>query len=104
MGVLAFMLVGFGEAIGAVTRLVVLDVIDRWWRTAFPWGVLVMNVIGTFFVGMLAGLARVFAGIYASPMTGDFIIACILVGYATVSSICVRRYHVLADRTGDLLT
>ncbi len=100
MNGMVFMLVGCGGAIGGAARFVVSDAIGRLRGTAFPWGTLVVNVTGAFLIGVVAGLARSFAGIYASPLTSDFIITGILGGYTTVSSFCMQTINlVLAKDT-----
>lgn len=42
-----------GGAVGAVARYVVLVGVARLWGSAFPWGTLTVNVVGSFILGAL---------------------------------------------------
>ena len=54
-----FLLVGAGGFIGAASRYgVMLGVARLLGQTAFPWGVLAANVLGSLLIGALAGLAE----------------------------------------------
>jgi fluoride exporter len=53
--VTAALLVALGAAVGAPLRFVVDRLIQRRARSAFPWGTLVVNVAGSFVLGVLLG-------------------------------------------------
>jgi CrcB protein len=42
-----------GGAVGAVARYVVMVGVARLWGSAFPWGTLTVNVVGSFILGAL---------------------------------------------------
>ena len=50
-------LVGLAAALGAVSRYLVDQAVANKWESAFPWGTWVINVTGSFALGLLTGLA-----------------------------------------------
>jgi CrcB protein len=50
-------LVGLAAALGAVSRYLVDQAVANKWESAFPWGTWVINVTGSFVLGLLTGLA-----------------------------------------------
>jgi fluoride exporter len=52
---MGFLLVATGGAIGAVSRYGVSLLSLAWFGTGFPWGTLVVNLVGSFAIGVLAG-------------------------------------------------
>lgn len=53
-----------GGAVGAVARYVVMVVVAHLWGTAFPWGTLTVNVVGSFILGLLV---EGFALVWSAP-------------------------------------
>jgi CrcB protein len=52
------LLVGTGGFIGAVSRYAVGGWAHRWFGAGFPWGTLIVNVLGCLAIGFLSGLAE----------------------------------------------
>ncbi|CAN7270336.1 MULTISPECIES: fluoride efflux transporter CrcB [Ensifer] len=78
------LLVGAGGAIGSMARyLVGLWTVQRW-GPALPWGTLMVNVTGSFLIGLLAELIMRKFG--ASPEMRLFLITGVLGGYTTFSA------------------
>ncbi len=50
-------LVGLAAALGAVARYLVDQAVANKWEPAFPWGTWVINVTGSFILGLVTGLA-----------------------------------------------
>ncbi|MGP9812562.1 fluoride efflux transporter CrcB [Rhodopseudomonas sp. NSM] len=98
----ACLLVGLGGAVGGASRFMVSDAVGHWWGTRFPWGTLVVNVTGALIIGMVVGLARVYAGAFGSPQIHDLIITGLLGGYTTVSSFCLQTINLVLDQQTGL--
>ncbi|MCV9965491.1 fluoride efflux transporter CrcB [Pararhizobium sp. BT-229] len=78
------LLVAAGGALGSVFRYLVGIWTLRSFGPAFPWGTLMVNVTGSFLIGVLAeAIARKFG---ASPEMRIFLITGILGGYTTFSA------------------
>ena len=81
-----FLLVGAGGFIGASARYgVMLGVARLLGQTAFPWGVLAANVLGSLLIGALAGLAETRQIFGASARL--FLFVGVLGGFTTFSAI-----------------
>jgi CrcB protein len=92
--------VGAGGFIGAAGRFLVSGYVQRLVPSAlFPWGTLVVNVIGCLLIGLLAGLAegRQFFG----PDARAFLMIGVLGGFTTFSSFGYDTYMLM--RGGDFL-
>jgi fluoride exporter len=55
--VILALVVGVVAGAGAVTRYVVDQVVSHWYRSSLPWGTFLVNVTGSFVLGLVAGLA-----------------------------------------------
>ncbi|MGI5492976.1 fluoride efflux transporter CrcB [Microtetraspora malaysiensis] len=53
---MTLLLVFLGGAVGAPTRYLMDRLVQRWHDTVFPWGTFVVNVTGSFILGLLTGL------------------------------------------------
>jgi CrcB protein len=49
------MVIGLAGALGAISRHQLESLVNRLWGDAFPWGTFVVNVSGSFALGMLVG-------------------------------------------------
>jgi crcB protein len=52
---LQYLLVGFGGALGAASRYLLGDIITRKSNSVFPFGTLIINVLGALLLGVLVG-------------------------------------------------
>ena len=77
-------LVALGGALGSVLRYAVTVLADARWGPGFPWGTLLVNVAGSFVIGVVAELAAG-RGVL-SPATRIFIATGICGGFTTFSS------------------
>lgn len=50
-------LVGLAASVGALARYLLDQAVSRRWESALPWGTLVVNISGSFILGLLTGLA-----------------------------------------------
>jgi CrcB protein len=89
----ALLLVGTGGALGSMGRFAVVTLVQSVAGTAFPYGTLVVNVLGCFAIGCLGGLVEVRASF--GPEARAFLFAGILGGFTTFSA--------FAFETGALL-
>lgn len=95
MNVGVFLLAVVGGGLGASLRFVVDGLVPS--RSGFPWGTLVVNVSGSFAVGLLTGLAQ--SSLLDAPWV--FVLGGgVLGGYTTFSAPMVATAEMLMRREG----
>ncbi len=90
--------VAVGGAIGSVLRWAAILIAAQRYGTAFPWGTLFVNVVGSFLIGLIAELSA--AGT-VSTTTRLFIATGILGGFTTFSAFSLDA--LLLARDGQAL-
>lgn len=88
--------IGLGSGLGGILRYGMSGLIaDRFGQT-FPWGTLVVNVLGSFVIGLLAALtdSQRWAG---SPEVRQFLMLGVLGGFTTFSSFSLQTMRLLQD-------
>lgn len=75
--------VAFGGSIGAVLRYLIFLIYERSTNQGFPWATLVINLIGSFLIGLLWGI---FDKFYVSPGIRLFLFVGILGSFTTFSA------------------
>lgn len=82
--------VALGSAIGGVGRYWLSGWIARRFGEFFPVGTLVVNVTGSFLIGVVAGLSDPDGHFLINPSGRQFLMAGILGGYTTFSSFSLQ--------------
>ena len=90
-----------GGGIGSVARYLVTFGIAQRTGPGCPWWTLVINVTGSFVIGVVAELTqtRAFAG---APLVRVFLMAGVLGGYTTFSTFSLDTLQLLGDRVALL--
>jgi CrcB protein len=91
--------VAVGSVIGGVSRFLLQQYIQRRVESTFPYGTLVVNLLGCFIIGIVVGLAD--KGSLMSPQTRIFWATGICGGFTTFSSFINENHSMLLD--GELL-
>jgi CrcB protein len=88
--VITYLWIALGGALGSVARFGCSSLMAAWLGERFPWGTLLVNVLGSFTIGLLAALA----GSDGRPLVaGDlrqFLLVGVLGGYTTFSSFSLQ--------------
>ena len=90
------LLVGIGGAAGAVARYLLSGMVQERSGGVFPWGTLVVNVLGCLVMGLLAGLADVRG--FMTPPTRALLVVGVLGGFTTFSAFGNETMNLLLDR------
>jgi fluoride exporter len=91
--------VAVGGAIGSVARYLVAIGAGRAFGTNFPWGILIINVTGSFLIGLFTGL---FALKWDLPQAMRiFLTVGICGGYTTFSTFSLDTYYLM--ERGELI-
>jgi len=97
---LAYLWVALGGALGSVSRYWVGGLVSDRLGTSFPWGTFVINVGGSFVIGILGALASPEGRLDSS--TRQFITLFFMTGvcggYTTFSSFSLQTLNLLQDR------
>lgn len=92
-------LVAIGGAIGSVLRWAVIVLAGARFGAAFPWGTMIVNVVGSFVIGVVAELATgPIAGV--SPAVRLFLATGICGGFTTFSTYALDTLTLTRDGGG----
>jgi CrcB protein len=86
-----------GGAIGSALRYVMSTWISEATHSTFPWGTLVVNVIGSFVIGLFTGLTGPDGPLLVSPVARAFVTIGILGGFTTFSSFSLQTMLLVQD-------
>ncbi len=89
-----FIHIALGGAIGALLRYWGSGLIYRFYHGTFPWGTLLVNLSGSFVIGLLWG---VFETIVISQNVKLFLFIGVLGSFTTFSTFSLENFHLLRD-------
>lgn len=96
----AYLWVAAGGALGSMARFACSEWVQARW-SAFPWGTLLVNVLGSFLIGLLAGVSE--ARSDALPLAiRQFLMIGVLGGFTTFSSFSLQT--LMLARAGAFMT
>ncbi|MER8383434.1 fluoride efflux transporter CrcB [Mesorhizobium sp. M0142] len=78
--------VAAGSMIGGVLRALASLASIAWWGTGFPFGTLLVNIVGSFLIGFYATLTGPDGRVFASPLQRQFFMAGFCGGLTTFSA------------------
>jgi len=90
------LLVALGGALGSVARYGVGVAAPRVLGSAFPWGTLLVNVVGSFLIALVMHLAVATAAI--SPSARLFLTTGVMGGFTTYSSFNYETLNLVGER------
>lgn len=83
---MTYVWVALGGALGSVARYACATTAARWLGAAFPWGTLLVNVTGSFAIGLLAVLVAADGRPLLAGDARAFLLVGVLGGFTTFSS------------------
>ena len=97
-----YLLVALGGALGSVTRFGLTSFVaarfDERPGSTLPWGTLLVNVSGSFLIGLILTLAEPGGRWIAAPAHRHFLVAGICGGYTTFSAFSVQTLRLAQNR------
>src|SRR5688572_15650746 len=94
----AWLIIGFGGAIGAMARHALNSFISQQaFARSFPLGIFIVNVVGSLLIGLLAGLAAS-GRIAISEPTRMFLAVGVLGGFTTFSSFSLDTLALVQEK------
>ncbi len=97
---LAYFWVGLGGALGSMLRFWLSILISRQFGETFPWGILAINVMGSFVIGVLAAFTNPDGPVPPSSriFATQFLMIGLCGGFTTFSSFSRDTLRLLQDR------
>ena len=86
--------IAFGGAIGAVLRYWVSGLSCKVFSGGFPWGTLIVNLIGSFIIGLIWGLLEI---VTISQNIRLFIFIGLLGSFTTFSTFSLENFNLIQD-------
>jgi CrcB protein len=93
----AYLAVAVGSALGGVFRYFCSGVAARLFGEVFPWGTLIVNVLGSFVIGAVAALTGPDGRLFVGTTTRLFVMVGLCGGYTTFSSFSIQTLNLLRD-------
>ncbi len=90
-----YILVAAGGAAGSVARYGLALAIARLAGTAFPWGTVLINILGSFVIGWFAELSAAYGRHPASEATRALVMAGLCGGFTTFSAFSLQTIDLL---------
>jgi CrcB protein len=91
----AYLLVAFGSGLGGAARLWLSTLVSRGAGTVFPWGTLVVNVLGCLVVGILAALFEPASPLHVRQDLRVMLVVGVLGGFTTFSAFSLETLLLL---------
>src|SRR3954463_1996757 len=92
-----YLWVAIGSALGGVARYWCSGLVARLAGETFPWGTILVNILGSFFIGFAAALSRP-EGRFLIPFEARlFVMVGLCGGYTTFSSFSLQTLTLLQD-------
>jgi CrcB protein len=94
------LLIALGGALGSLARYWVSEALALALGPAFPYGTLLVNVTGSFVIGLAAGGTIGDSRLIASPVVRNFVMVGLCGGYTTFSAFSLQTVSML--QAGDV--
>ncbi len=85
-----YLLIALGGALGSVGRFWFSNLIAEHFGERFPWGTILVNVLGSFAIGLFATLTEPGGRWLVAPVKREFFMIGICGGYTTFSSFSLQ--------------
>ena len=89
--------VALGSALGGIGRYWCSGLVAERFGGTFPWGTMLVNVVGSFVIGFFATLTGPDGRLLVSPNARQFVMVGICGGYTTFSSFSLQTLGLLRD-------
>jgi len=89
--------IAIGSALGGMARYWCSGIAARLIGETFPWGTIIVNIVGSFIIGFFATLTGPDGRIFADTLTRQFVMIGVCGGYTTFSSFSLQTLALLQD-------
>ena len=92
-----YLWIALGGALGSVARAVCAEIAARWLSDSFPWGILFINILGSFVIGIFANLTGPGGRFLVAPDARQFLMVGVCGGFTTFSSFSLQTLNLMLD-------
>ncbi len=89
------MAIAIGGALGAVSRYLVIGLVTDWLGKSFPYGTLIVNVLGSFLIGIL--YVVVVQKMHVSPELKSIMVVGFLGAFTTFSTFSLEAFNFINE-------
>lgn len=89
--------IAVGSALGGMARYFCSGLAARLFGETFPWGTLIVNVIGSFIIGFFATLTGPNGRVFVGSVARQFVMIGFCGGYTTFSSLSLQTLNLAND-------
>jgi fluoride exporter len=93
----AYLWIAIGSALGGVARYWCSGVAARLIGETFPWGTIIVNIVGCFIIGFFATITGPDGRVFADTLTRQVVMIGLLGGYTTFSSFSLQTLALVQD-------
>ena len=87
--------IALGSALGGMARYACSNLIADWFGGTFPWGTLMINVLGSFVIGFFATLTGPDGRVLVPGDARQFVMVGLCGGYTTFSAFSLQTFDLL---------
>jgi CrcB protein len=95
--VVTYFWIAVGSALGGMGRYWCSVVVTRWLGETFPWGTILVNILGCFIIGFFATLTGPDGRILVGTTARQFVMIGICGGYTTFSAFSLQTLYLMND-------
>jgi len=96
-----YLWIALGSGLGGVARFALSGIVANHFGETFPWGTLIVNVAGSFLIGLVATLTDPDGRLFVGATARQFVMTGLLGGFTTFSSFSLQTLNLVRD--GDWL-
>jgi CrcB protein len=89
--------IAVGSGLGGIVRYWCSGIAARTIGETFPWGTLIVNVVGSFIIGFFATVTGPDGRVFVSTTTRQFVMVGFCGGYTTFSSFSLQTLNLMND-------
>jgi CrcB protein len=94
-GAVAYLWVALGGALGSMARYWVALATVQAWGATFPWGTLVVNIVGSFIIAFFGALTAPHGFVPTGPAPRVFVLVGVCGGFTTFSSFSLQTLELI---------
>ncbi|HWF77361.1 MAG TPA: fluoride efflux transporter CrcB [Caulobacteraceae bacterium] len=98
---ITYLWIAIGGALGSMARYGCSSLAAQWVGETFPWGTMLINILGSLIIGFFATLTGPDGRVLVAPDFRQFVMVGICGGYTTFSSFSLQTLNLVRD--GDVL-